>query len=124
MVILGDQYVFWLDISMHEMVLMEIFDSLADISEVALHKLLVELSVPVFDLLVEAASRGELQYHIGGVLVFLVVVIDEFDDVGVVELVMHVDLLFGVLVVDLSIIICTILIATTSLFYVLRASLT
>lgn len=96
----------------------------ADVSEVTLYELLAELSVAKLDLLVETASRGVFKHHIGCVLFLLVVVIEQFDDVGVVEFVVHVDLLLGVLVVDLNAGGSTILIATTSPFSVLRASFT
>ena len=88
---------------MHEVILMQVLDGLANASEVALDQLFIELSVAKLDLLVETASGGVLQDHIGDVLFFLVVVIDELDDVGVDELVMHIDLLLRVLVVDLGI---------------------
>lgn len=99
-------------------------DGLADVSEVSFDELLAELSVAELDLLVEAASRGVFEHHVGGVLLLLVVVVEQLDDVGVVELVVDVDLLLGVLVVDLRAGAGTILIATTSPFSVLRASFT
>jgi hypothetical protein len=41
---------------MHEIILMEVFNSLADISEISFDKLFVELAVAEFDLFVETAS--------------------------------------------------------------------
>lgn len=109
---------------MHEVVLMKIFDGFADVPEVSPDQLLIELSVAILYLLIQAASRGKLEHHVRGILLLLVVVVDQLDNVGVVELVVHVYFLFGVFVVDLSIIISTIFIATTSLFSVFRANFT
>jgi hypothetical protein len=99
-------------------------DCVADVAEVALDKLLTKLSVAELDLLVEAAGGGVLEDHIGGVLLLLVVVVEQLDDVGVVQFMVHVDLLLRILVVDLTASQCTILIATTSPFSVFRASFT
>lgn len=86
---------------MHEIILMEVLDSLTDASEIPLDELLIELSIAKLDLLVETATGGIFQYHVGDILLFLIVVIDEFDDVGMDELMMHIDLFLRVLVVDL-----------------------
>ena len=50
-----DHYVFGFDISMHKIILVEIFDGLADIPKVSPDKLLIELPISIFDLLVQAA---------------------------------------------------------------------
>lgn len=53
MIVMSDQDVFCFDVAVHEIVVVQVFDCLADIAEVLLNKLFVELSVPEFDLLVE-----------------------------------------------------------------------
>lgn len=83
-----------------------------------------KLAVAKLDLFVEAPTRCILEYHVGGVFFLLVVVVDELDDVWMVQFVVDVNLLLCILVVDLYPQACTIFIATTSPFSVLRASFT
>jgi len=53
MVVLSDEDIFWFDISMHEIVLMQIIDSLTNVPEIPFDKWLTKLSITKLDLLVE-----------------------------------------------------------------------
>lgn len=88
---------------MHEVILMQVLNRLTNALKIPLDQLLIQLSVAKLDLFVETAPGGVLQYHIGDILLFLVVVIDELYDIGVDEFMMHIDLLLCVLVVDLRV---------------------
>lgn len=61
---------------MHVLERVQVTNGLADIPEVPLDLGLRQLPITVLDLVVETASLCELQYHIGHVLIFLVVVVD------------------------------------------------
>ena len=95
---------------------MQVLNSRTDISEVPPNKSFAKLTVAKFDFFVERSPRSILEDHVSYVSLFFVVVILEFDDVGMVEFVMNVDLLLGVFVVYLRKSVDTIFMATTSLF--------
>lgn len=97
---------------------------MADVSEVASNEGLAELSISELDFVVERPSRSIFQHHVSGVFFFLVVVVQEFDDVGMIQFVVNVDFFLGIFIVDLPRMMSTILMATTSPFSVLRANLT
>ena len=84
----------------------------------------IKLSIAKLDLFVETTPGGILKYHIGDILLLLIVVIDEFDDVRMDKFMMHIDLLLRIFVVDLTKEGSTIFMATMSLFSVLRANFT
>ena len=84
MVVISDEYIFSFDITMHVVILVKIVDSFTNVFEVPFDKAFAELAVAEFDLLVERTSGGVLQDHVGGVFLLLVVVVYQFDDVGVV----------------------------------------
>lgn len=102
MVVMSDEYVLSFDIPMHKVVSVKIPDCFADVPEVAADQLFAELSVAKLDLFVEGAPRSVFEHHVGGVLVLLIVVVEQLDDIGVVELMVHVYFLLRVLVEDLS----------------------
>jgi hypothetical protein len=123
-VVLSDEYVLGFDIPVHEIVLMQVVYSFADVAEVPFDQLLAELAIAELYFLVQRPPRGKLKHHEGHILFLLVVVIQQFYDVWVVELVVDVDFFLGVFVIDLNGTCLTVLIATTSPFYILRANLT
>lgn len=75
--------------------------SFANIFEIATDELFAELSIAKLDFFVEGASWGILKDHIGGIFIFFIVVVEKFDDVGVVEFMVHVNFFLGVFVEDL-----------------------
>lgn len=87
---------------MHVVVGVQVVDSLANIPEITSDKGFAELSIAEFDFLVQWTPWCELEDHVGRVFIFFVVVVEEFNDVGMVEFMMDVDFLLGVFIVDLS----------------------
>ena len=85
---------------MHVMVGVEILHSRANVSKVAPGYCLIELSVSELNFLVESATKRVLKHHVRCVFIFLIVIIDQFDDVWMVKLVMHLDLILSVLVIN------------------------
>lgn len=69
---------------MHIVILMQVLNSFADISEILADELFTEMSVAEFDFLVETSTWGVLEDHVGGIFLFLVVVVEQFDDTGMV----------------------------------------
>jgi hypothetical protein len=58
--------------------------------------------VAAFDAFEESAAVSVLQHHVGDILFFFVIVVEQLDDAGVVEPAMQHNLIFRVFVVDLS----------------------
>ena len=85
---------------MHVMVGVEILHSRTNVSKVSPNYCFTELSVSELNPLMKSATKRVLKHHVCCVLIFLVVIIDQFDDVRMVKLVMHLDLILSVLVIN------------------------
>lgn len=109
---------------MHVLERMKVLHSLANISKVSFYFRLGQLTITKLNLIVETSTFSELQDHVGHVFILFIVVIDEFDDVGVVEFVMDIDFLFGIPSMDLHDDGVTILMATISPVSLFLASFT
>jgi hypothetical protein len=108
---------------MHDTILMEGHDGAAGLLEYPPDKGLGHDAG--LDLVEEGAAIGVLQDHIGDIPVLFEVVVEEADDVGVFELLVHGDFVLGVFAVDLTHdTLPTIFMATSYLVSVLRASFT
>ena len=81
---------------------MQVCDSFADISEIPPDEIFTKLPIAKFYFLVKGSTRSVLQNHVGDIFILLVVVVEKFDDVGVVKFMVDIDLFFGVFVVDLD----------------------
>lgn len=97
---------------------------MAYIAKVTFNFVLGQLAVAELDLVMQGAALRVLEYHVGSILLFLVVVVEQSYYFRMVELVVHVDLVLGVATIYLHQFGSTILIATISPVSVLRANLT
>ena len=80
---------------------MQVLHCFADLPEVSFDFVLWQMTVAKFDFVVETAILSEFQNHVGCVFLFFVVVVEELDDVGMIQLMMDVDFFFGVSTMDL-----------------------
>lgn len=124
MVIISNQDILGFYIPMHEVVAVQVVHCLANVPEILSDQGFAELPVTELDLVVQRSTRSVLEDHVSGVFVLFVVVVEQLYNVGVVQFMMHVNLLLGIFAVNLSSLSRTILIATISPFSVLRASFT
>ena len=90
--------ILWLQIPMHVVIIMKVFDGLTDVSEIVPDEFFGKLSQSKLDFITESAMLCVLQNHVGDVFILIVVVVEQSDNIGVVELVMDVDFLFGVFI--------------------------
>lgn len=102
MVVTGDEDILCFDIPMHKVFRMQVCDSFADISEIPPDEIFTELPIAEFYFLVKGSTGSVLQNHVGDIFILLIVVVEKFDDVGVVKFMVNIDLFFGVFVVDLD----------------------
>ncbi len=86
---------------MHVIVFMQIFYCLANIFEIWLHQSFRQLSIVEFDFVVQCPIWGVLKDHVGDIFLFLVVVIEQLDDVGMVKFVVHIDFFLGIFIFNL-----------------------
>ena len=96
----------YFDITMHIFEGVQVVDRFADILKVSFDFVFGELPVAKLDFFVETAGFCKLQYHVGDILILFVVVVKEMNNVGMVEHMMHIDLIFGISAMDLSQSIC------------------
>ena len=108
---------------MHVIVIVNVLYSLAYILEVALYHLFRQLTKAKLDLITQSAKLCVFQNHISHILILVIVVVQEPYNIWMVELMMNVDLLFGVFI-DLYYLKLTIFIATTYFVSVFLANLT
>lgn len=102
MVVTSDKDILGFDIPMHIIFRMQVCYSFADISEIPPNETFAELPIAKFDFLVKGSAGSILQNHIGDIFILLIVVVEKFDDVGMVKFMVDVDLFFGIFVVDLD----------------------
>lgn len=86
---------------MHNMVFMQILDSRAHIVEISANQVLAELSEALFDLAVQCTIGRILKNHVRGIVLCVVVIVQQTYDVAMMEFVMYFDLLFGIAVDNL-----------------------
>jgi hypothetical protein len=84
---------------MHDSIAVQKIDSLANLTKQLANERLGQLMA--LNLLKKRAAVHVLQHHVGDVSLLLHVVVQQFDDVLVFQLLMHGDLLLGVFIVDL-----------------------
>lgn len=94
---------------------MKVLDSFANIPKVLFDFFLWEMTIPKSDFVIEASGFGILEDHIGGIFFLFVVVVNEFDDTGMIQFMVNIDFLFCIPAMNLSYHFITILIATISL---------
>jgi hypothetical protein len=77
----------YLDVPVHDVLAVEVGERFTDVSKVALDVLLADSLH--FDFLEERAAIGVFEYHIGDLALSVDVDVDELDDLGVGQSVVH-----------------------------------
>jgi len=113
----------YFNVPVHDVVCVKCSHSFAYLAKYLTNNILGH--VAAFDAFEQSASIGVFQYHVRDVLFFLVVVVQQLNDAGVIQAAVQYDLVLCIFVVNLRLgKKATNLIATSSFVSIFRASLT
>lgn len=91
----------YFDITMHVFKGVEIFDRLADISEITFYLIFGQLPIPEFYLIVQGTTLCIFEYHVRYIFLFLIVVVKKLYYIRMIQFMMDIDLLLSVFAANL-----------------------